>query len=106
MARRLEVTTLRPQEKKKCTLIYENGVLKERKVEKHTGQEHGMITKFWPSKKVLGTDEIPEDDLVNWLQDFRYTLPTSISMSYKLNGKQYKINHIPLHRYFDEFFGI
>ena len=106
MARRLEVTTLRPQEKKKCTLIYENGVLKERKVEKHTGQEHGMITKFWPSKKVLGTDEIPVDDLVNWLQDFRYTLPTSISMSYKLNGKQYKINHIPLHRYFDEFFGI
>lgn len=103
MARRLEVTSLRPQEQKKCYLVYENGELKTEKIEKYTGKEHGMITKFWPSKKVMGVDEIPVDDLINWLQDFRYTLPETISMTYNYNKKDHKIVHRPLNWYFDEF---
>ena len=105
MARRLEITSLRPQEKKKCNLIYENGVLKSKKVEPYDGPEHGMITKFWPSKTILGTDEIPVDDLVNWISEFKYTLPEHISMDYSVNGKPFKILHTPIHRYYDECFG-
>lgn len=101
MARRLEVVSLRPNEQKKCTLIYENGELIDEKIEKYTGKEHGMRTKFWPSKKVMGVDEIPVDELVEWLQDFRYTLPSSIKMRYTVRGKEYKIDHIPLQMYFD-----
>lgn len=103
MARRLEVTSLRPQEQKKCYLVYENGELKTEKIEKYTGTEHGMITKFWPSKKIMGVDEIPVDDLINWLQDFRYTLPQSIHMTYNYDKQDHKIVHIPLNCYFDEY---
>lgn len=101
MASRLELITLRPQEKKKMTLIYENGELKNEKVEKYDGKEHGMFTKFYPSKKILGTDEIPVDELITWLQDFRFTLPKDITMVYKYNGVETKLPHLSLNVFFD-----
>lgn len=102
MAKHLEVISLRPTEKKKLTLIYEDGELKDEKCEKYTGTDHGLITKFYPSKKVLGTDEIPVDDLVALIEDYNYTLPSSIKLTYNVNGKEKTIKHVPLELYFDD----
>lgn len=105
LARRLELESLRPQEKKKITLVYENGKLKSEKVEPYTGKEHGMKTKFWPSKKILGEDQIPIDLIVEWLNmNFRFTLPSDINIVYKINnGKDIKLPHLPVKAFFDEF---
>ena len=105
LARRLELTSLRPQEKKKITLIYENGKLQSEKLENYNGSEHGMRTKFWPSKRLLGDDQIPIDLLVGWInRNFRFTLPRDINIVYKINnGKEIKLPHLPVSVFFDEF---
>lgn len=99
----MEVTTIRPNEGKKLTLRYENHVLVDRIEEEYHGDDHGLILSFRPSKKILGTDRIPVEMLAEWISDFRYTLPTSIEMNYRINNKQYKVVHKPLAEYFDEF---
>lgn len=101
MAKELVVTTLRPSEKKKMTLRYIEGNLVEETLEDYTGKESGTTTMFSPSKKVLGVDKIPVDMLIEYLQNFHYTLPENIRMIYEYNGENHIINHIPLYKYFD-----
>lgn len=103
LASYLKVVSLRPQEKKKLTLVYNQGILVSEELEYYTGTDHGMITTFRPSKKFLGTDKIPVDKLVEWLEDFRYTLPTGIRMTYTVKGERHNISHNPISNYFDKF---
>ena len=105
LARRLELESLRPSEKKKITLVYENGKCKSEKIEPYNGKDHGMRTKFWPSKKILGDDQIPVDMVVDWInRNFRYTLPSDINIVYSINGgKDIKLPHLPISVFFDEY---
>lgn len=102
MSSELVVTTLRPQEKKKLELHYQEGQLKDTIWDlSYNDKDHGLITKFSPSKKILGVDTIPVDLLVEWIHDFDFTLPRSIKMNYKVRGKQYSVKHKDLEEYFD-----
>ena len=105
MSSELVVTSLRPQEKKKLTLVYREGNLIEEKLEDYTGKEHGMITMFKPSKKILGVGKIPVDALLDWIDNFNYTLPSNIHMNYTVNGERHIIKHIPIYEYFDKHIG-
>lgn len=103
LAADLTVTTLRPQNKTKLTLVYHEGVLVDEIWDKnYTGEDHGLITMFKPSKKILGTNKIPTELLHTWLKDFDYTLPNKIKMNYSINGTQYSVKHKSLFEYFDE----
>ena len=53
LAHELVITTLRPQEKKKLTVVYNEGKVVSEKLEDYDGKDHGMITKFSPSKEIL-----------------------------------------------------
>jgi len=98
----LEVTTLRPTEKKKLTLRYKEGELVDSVLEDYQGKESGLITTFKPSKKVLGTDKIPVEMLRQWLTEFNYTLPEGIIMTYSINGKETQVEHKELYQFFDD----
>ena len=89
----LEVTTIRPFEKKMLTLIYKEAELVSRKLEDYTGTDHGLIVKFRPSKKILAEDEIPLDMLETWIEGLAYTLPKSISLEYTIGGKKHELIH-------------
>lgn len=102
LASKLIVISLRPQEKKKLTLEYEEGKLVSEKLEDYDGTDHGMITQFYPSEEILGVDKIPVDELVEWLKMFDYTLPSKIKMNYNVKGTQYSTKHKNLSEYFDE----
>lgn len=95
-----EVTTLRPQEGKKLYLKYVNANLVEEKLEDYNGTDHGLFVKFSPSKKLMGVDKIPVDDLVEWIKNYEYTLSPAVNFLYKVNGKEYKIHH----KFIREFF--
>ena len=99
----LKVVSIRPQEKKKLTLEYKDGYVVSENLEDYNGDDHGLITTFRPSKKILGTDIIPVDKLIEWLEDFRYTLSPGIKMSYKYKGDRVNVTHTPLYSYFDKF---
>ena len=99
----LEVTTLRPQEKKMLTLRYEDSKLVSEDLKDYAGKEHGLITRYRPSRKILGYNKIPVDMLVKWIEDFKFTLPANIKMNYNVRGKQFKIEHRALNTYFDDF---
>lgn len=103
MSSELEVTTLRPQEKKKLTLQYKDGELVSEVLEDYTDKDHGLIMLFKPSRKILGVNTIPVEMLEKWLKDFDYTLPNSIHMTYTIRGEEYTVKHKPLYTYFDEF---
>jgi len=98
----LIVTTYRPQEKKKLTLEYHEGILVNEKLEDYSGSHHGLETYFKPSKKILGESDIPIDQLIEWIRDFEYTLPKKTNMSYTLNGEKHELKHIQLSDYFME----
>ena len=102
MSSMLEVTTFRPSEKKKLTLVYSEGELKEERTEDYTDKHSGMRTTFRPSRKVLGTDKIPIDMVTNWLSEFNYTLPIGINMSYSVNGNITHIKHKELYQFFGD----
>ena len=93
VASRLVVTTYRPTEKKKLTLVYEEGVLVDKKLESYNGKEHGLETTFYPSKKILGVKTIPIDELLEWVRDMDYTLPNGIELTYKCNGVEKRVEH-------------
>lgn len=97
----LEVTTIRPTEGKKLTLIYDEAVLREERLEEYHGEDHGLLLKFRPSKKILGVDKIPLDMLVPWIEEMQYTLPKDITCEYTVNGKKNVIEHKALIDYFD-----
>lgn len=103
MSSELIVTTLRPQEKKKLTLTYREGVLIDEVLEEYTGKDHGVITTFKPSKKILGVNKIPVEALLEWIDNFNYTLPNKIHMNYTVNGERHIIKHIPIYEYFNKF---
>lgn len=103
MSSELIVTTLRPQEKKKLTLTYREGVLIDEVLEEYTGKDHGIITTFKPSKKILGVNKIPVEALLEWIDNFNYTLPNKIHMNYTVNGERHIIKHIPIYEYFNKF---
>ena len=98
-----EVTTLRPQEKKKLTLEYVDSKLTVEALEDYKEKDHGLITTYRPSKKILGYDKIPVDMLVKWIEDFKFTLPADIKLFYSVRGEQFQINHRALNTYFDDF---
>ena len=98
-----KVISLRPNEKKRMTLVYKDGKCTEEKNEPYKDKDSGLITVFKPSKKILGVDKIPVPMLVEWLRDFNFTLPTSVNMNYKVNGKDFHVKHQPLSEYFDQF---
>lgn len=102
MSSYLEVTTLRPNEHKKLTLIYKNAILQDEILEDYKEKDHGLIVTFRPSKKILGVDKIPLDMLSVWFKDFDYTLPNDINMSYTINGKTTNVQHKELYEYIDE----
>ena len=97
----LEVTTIRPNEKKKLTLIYKDAKLVSENLEEYTGNDHGLIVTFRPSKRALGVDTLPIHMIEPWLKDFDYTLPPSIKMDYKINGKEHHVEHKELYKFFD-----
>ena len=97
----LEVTTIRPNEKKKLTLIYKDAKLVSENLEEYTGTDHGLIVTFRPSKRVLGVDTLPIHMIEPWLKDFDYTLPPSIKMDYKINGKEHHVEHKELYKFCD-----
>ncbi len=95
----LEVTTFRPQEKKKLTLIYKEGILVDKKLETYNGEHHGMFTKFMPSKKTLGTDKIPVEAVTEWLQEFDYTLDPRIKCEYYIRNEKHEVVNRPIFEY-------
>lgn len=97
----LEVTTIRPTEKCKMTLIYKNGVISDVKKEEYTGNDHGLIVTFRPSQRILGSNTIPIDMMKDWLKDFDYTLPRSINMTYDIKGDVTAVRHKELYKFFD-----
>lgn len=97
----LEVTTIRPNEKKKMTLIYKDAKLESETCEEYTGNDHGLIVTFRPSKRVLGVDTLPIHMIEPWLKDFDFTLPPNIKMDYKINGKEHHVEHKELYKFFD-----
>ena len=97
----LEVTTLRPDEQKKLTLIYDEAELREERLEDYTGNDHGLLLRFRPSKKILGVDKIPIDELVSWIEEMEYTLPSDIVCEYTVNGVTKTIEHRNLIDYID-----
>ena len=98
-----EVTTLRPQEKKKLTLKYVDAKLQSEDLEDYKDKDHGLMTTYRPSKKILGYDRIPIDLLTKWIEDFKFTLPADIKLNYTVKGQEFKINHRELNTYFDDF---
>lgn len=102
LASDITITTLRPSEKKSLSLHYVEGELVDEIWDlSYNGKDSGMITKFTPSKKIMGTSRIPVEMLVEWLKDFDYTLPRSIQMNYTVNGKKMKVEHKDLDEFFD-----
>lgn len=101
VASELKAQTIRPNEKKMLTLVYQNGKLVNRKEDKYTGKDHGMIVSFSPSKKIMGVDKIPIDMLVEWLKDFNFTLPHGIKMEYTIKDKTFKVEHKTIDEFFD-----
>jgi len=96
-----EIISIRPQEKKKLTLRYKDAELIDEQLEDYTGDDHGLILRFAPSKKIMGTDKIPVEELVKWIQDFDYTLPHAINLTYKVRGKVFHTKHKWLREVFD-----
>lgn len=103
MSSELEVITLRPTEKKKLTIRYREGELVEEILEDYNGIDHGLITTFKPSRKVLGVNTIPVEMLREWLKDFDYTLPRSVHMTYSINGEVIRVRHKEPYEYFKTF---
>lgn len=103
MSSELEVITLRPTEKKKLTIRYHEGELVDEILEDYNGTDHGLITTFKPSRKVLGVNTIPVEMLREWLKDFDYTLPRSVHMSYSINGEVIRVRHKEPYEYFKTF---
>lgn len=102
LANKLIVTTYRPQEKKKLTLEYQEGQLVREELEDYHEKFHGLETYFKPSKKILGEGNIPVDQLIQWLQDFEYTLPKKTKMQYTYNGETKVLRHLELGEFFKE----
>lgn len=99
----LEIVTIRPTEKCRMTLIYKNGVLFDEKKESYTGNEHGLIVTFKPSRKLLGVDTIPTELMRTWLADADYTLPRATNMIYTINGDTTAVRHKELFQFFEQF---
>ena len=96
----MEVTTFRPTEKKKMTLIYKEGEKVDEIVEPYNEKRGGLRTTFRPSKKILHTNKFPVDKIKTWLQDFNYTLPRGINMMYTINGVEDHVKHKELWEFF------
>jgi DNA gyrase subunit B len=101
LASDITITTFRPTEKKKLTIRYKEGKLVSEELEDYDGRESGLMTKFYPSKKVLGEDKIPVDKVIEWLEDFRYTLSPNITMTYTAKKKSVTVQHRPIQFYYD-----
>lgn len=101
MSSKLVVTTYRPNEKKKLLLEYKEGVLVKEELSEYHDKRSGLMTEFHPSKMVLGTSKIPVDDLLKWINQFDYTLPKSIKMTYHVRGKHYEVSHKAIEEFFD-----
>lgn len=95
-----ETISYRPQEKKKLILIYKNAELVEERLEDYNDDDHGLFVKFMPSNKIMGTNKIPVEELVKWIQDFDYTLPRDVKFTYKLRGKEIQVHHKWLREFF------
>jgi len=98
----LKVVSTRPTEKKRLTLEYKEAVLVNKVLEEYTGKDHGLDVTFMPSRKVLGTSKIPTDLIVNWLEDFQYTLKPGIYVEYTVDGNTTVINRKSLEQYIDK----
>lgn len=98
----LKVISTRPNEKKRLTLEYKEAKLINRVLEKYNGKEHGLEVIYMPSKKVMGTSTIPCDRIVEWLQEFDYTLQRGVNLTYVVNGKSYKVKHKDLDEFINE----
>ena len=96
----MEVTTFRPTEKKKMTLIYKEGEKVDEIIEPYNEKRGGLRTTFRPSKKILHTSKFPVDKIKVWLQDFNYTLPRGINMMYTINGVEDHVKHKELWEFF------
>ena len=98
----LKVITIRPDEKLKLTLEYNEGeMIGEPVYEEYTGDDHGLIVTYRPSKKILGSATIPVDLLVKWIEEMTYTISRKIDVEYIVNGKKHHIVHKELYEFFD-----
>lgn len=84
----LKLVTRRATEKKMLTLEYKEAELVTEELVEHKDGSHGFEVVYKPSKKILGVNEIPIDMVVEWLNDFTYTLPNTIHMEYTVCGKK------------------
>lgn len=98
----LKTISTRSDEKKRLTLIYKEAELVDRILEDYDGDEHGLDVTFMPSKKIMGTDKIPVQLVVNWLKDFDYTLNPSTKARYIVNGKEHRVQHKWLREFFSD----
>ena len=98
----LKTISTRLDEKKRLTLIYKEAELVDRILEDYDGDEHGLDVTFMPSKKIMGTDKIPVQLVVNWLKDFDYTLNPATKARYIVNGKEYRVQHKWLREFFSD----
>ena len=102
-ANRLVVSSFRPQEKKVLTLVYEEGQLVSKSMKDYNGSDSGLVTQYYPSKKILGVKTIPVDELKEWIKDMDYTLPKDIKFSYNINdGKWEYVYHKSLIDYLND----
>ena len=95
------VKSARPQEKKLMYLEYKDGKLVKEDIQEYKGKESGLIVSFYPSKKIIGTNNIPIEMLENWMKDLDYTLPANIRMDYTIEGKSYYVQHKRIDQFFD-----
>lgn len=102
VASKLIVTSYRPQEGKKLTLVYEEGKLVESSFDKCDKDRRGLEMTFYPSKKILGVKTIPVSDLIEWIKDMDYTLPKGIDLTYKYDKGTFKVAHKELIEYLDD----
>jgi DNA gyrase subunit B len=102
LASEIIIESRRPQEKKKLTLIYQEGILVDEILEENYTGPSGMTTTFKPSKQIMGSKDIPIDILLEWFKGFDYTLDKGTKFEYWVNKKHYQVKHKDIDQFFDD----
>ena len=99
----LKLVSTRSLEKKRLTLEYKDGVLVNRVLEEYKGKESGLDITFIPSRRLMGTNVIPCDKILEWMKELDYTMKPGVDIRYKISGKEHEVQYHPLHSFIDQF---
>lgn len=99
----LKLVSTRSLEKKRLTLEYKDGILVNRVLEEYKGKESGLDITFVPSRRLMGTNVIPCDKILEWMKELDYTMKPGVDIRYKISGKEYEVHYHPLHSFIDQF---